>query len=83
MCITEGDKSIYALPYNGDGLSITYDLDYTQHTGIGTADLFLRVERSGICAEPGQGAHLCAGGGGPADAGRWASARTWAPKIFW
>jgi UDP-3-O-[3-hydroxymyristoyl] N-acetylglucosamine deacetylase/3-hydroxyacyl-[acyl-carrier-protein] dehydratase len=35
ICITEGDKSIYALPSNGDGLNITYDLDYTQHTGVG------------------------------------------------
>ena len=35
ISITEGDKSIYALPYNGDKLSVTYDLDYTQHTGIG------------------------------------------------
>lgn len=35
ICITEGDKSIYALPSNGHGLNITYDLDYTQHTGIG------------------------------------------------
>ncbi|MEN8126809.1 MAG: UDP-3-O-acyl-N-acetylglucosamine deacetylase [Planctomycetota bacterium] len=35
ICITEGDKSIYALPSNGDELNITYDLDYTQHTGIG------------------------------------------------
>jgi UDP-3-O-[3-hydroxymyristoyl] N-acetylglucosamine deacetylase/3-hydroxyacyl-[acyl-carrier-protein] dehydratase len=33
--IAEGDKSIYALPYDSDKLSITYDLDYTQHTGIG------------------------------------------------
>jgi UDP-3-O-[3-hydroxymyristoyl] N-acetylglucosamine deacetylase/3-hydroxyacyl-[acyl-carrier-protein] dehydratase len=35
ICITERDKSIYALPSNGSGLNITYDLDYTQHTGIG------------------------------------------------
>lgn len=35
ICITEGDKSIYALPSNGNELNITYDLDYTQHTGIG------------------------------------------------
>ena len=35
ICITEDDKSIYALPANGNGLTITYDLDYTQHTGIG------------------------------------------------
>jgi len=35
VSITEGDKSIYALPYKTDGLNITYDLDYTQHTGVG------------------------------------------------
>ncbi|MBL7215250.1 MAG: UDP-3-O-[3-hydroxymyristoyl] N-acetylglucosamine deacetylase [Phycisphaerae bacterium] len=35
LCITEDDKSIYALPSNSEGLTITYDLDYTQHTGIG------------------------------------------------
>lgn len=35
ICITEDDKSIYALPANGSALTITYDLDYTQHTGIG------------------------------------------------
>ena len=35
VCITEGDKSIYALPYQGSGLSLTYDMDYTQHTGVG------------------------------------------------
>jgi len=35
ICITEDDKSIYALPSNEGGLNITYDLDYTQHTGIG------------------------------------------------
>jgi len=35
VSIAEGDKSIYALPYDSDKLSITYDLDYTQHTGIG------------------------------------------------
>jgi UDP-3-O-[3-hydroxymyristoyl] N-acetylglucosamine deacetylase/3-hydroxyacyl-[acyl-carrier-protein] dehydratase len=35
IAITEDDKSIYALPANGDALTITYDLDYTQHTGIG------------------------------------------------
>ncbi|MHC5083876.1 MAG: UDP-3-O-acyl-N-acetylglucosamine deacetylase, partial [Planctomycetota bacterium] len=29
-CITEDDKSIYALPYGEQGLNITYDLDYTQ-----------------------------------------------------
>jgi len=35
ISITAGDASIYALPYTGDGLSITYDLDYGGHTGIG------------------------------------------------
>ena len=35
VSLTEGEASIYALPYDGDALSITYDLDYTQHTGIG------------------------------------------------
>jgi len=35
VSITEGDKSIYALPYNSDTLNITYDLDYTQYGGIG------------------------------------------------
>ncbi|RKY04313.1 MAG: 3-hydroxyacyl-[acyl-carrier-protein] dehydratase FabZ [Planctomycetota bacterium] len=35
VSITEGDKSIYALPYNSDSLNITYDLDYTQYAGIG------------------------------------------------
>jgi UDP-3-O-[3-hydroxymyristoyl] N-acetylglucosamine deacetylase / 3-hydroxyacyl-[acyl-carrier-protein] dehydratase len=35
ISITDGDKSIYALPYNSDTLNITYDLDYTQYGGIG------------------------------------------------
>ncbi|MCE5186426.1 MAG: UDP-3-O-acyl-N-acetylglucosamine deacetylase [Planctomycetaceae bacterium] len=35
ICITEEDKSIYALPTGDAHLSITFDLDYTQHTGIG------------------------------------------------
>jgi UDP-3-O-[3-hydroxymyristoyl] N-acetylglucosamine deacetylase/3-hydroxyacyl-[acyl-carrier-protein] dehydratase len=35
VSITDGDSSIYALPYESDCLNITYDLDYTQHTGIG------------------------------------------------
>jgi len=33
--ITEGDKAIYALPFGQDGLHITYELDYTEHTGVG------------------------------------------------
>ena len=35
ISITDGDTAIYALPYNDSTLNITYDLDYTQHTGIG------------------------------------------------
>jgi UDP-3-O-[3-hydroxymyristoyl] N-acetylglucosamine deacetylase/3-hydroxyacyl-[acyl-carrier-protein] dehydratase len=35
ISITAGDAAIYALPYSEDGLSITYDLDYGGHTGIG------------------------------------------------
>jgi UDP-3-O-[3-hydroxymyristoyl] N-acetylglucosamine deacetylase/3-hydroxyacyl-[acyl-carrier-protein] dehydratase len=33
--VHEGDASIYALPGSSDYLSITYDLDYTKHGGIG------------------------------------------------
>jgi len=35
ITVTAGDACIYALPYSDDGLSITYDLDYGGHTGIG------------------------------------------------
>ena len=35
IIITEGDASIYALPSTTGDLQITYDLDYTKHTGIG------------------------------------------------
>lgn len=35
ISINDGDKSIYALPSGSNELSITYDLDYTEHTGIG------------------------------------------------
>jgi UDP-3-O-[3-hydroxymyristoyl] N-acetylglucosamine deacetylase/3-hydroxyacyl-[acyl-carrier-protein] dehydratase len=35
ISITSGDSSIYALAYPGEGLNITYDLDYSGHTGIG------------------------------------------------
>ncbi|MFC1677191.1 UDP-3-O-acyl-N-acetylglucosamine deacetylase [Planctomycetota bacterium] len=35
ISLTEGDSSIYALPSDDDGLSITYDLDYGGHTGVG------------------------------------------------
>ena len=35
ISITAGGASIYALPYDDDGLNITYDLDYGGHTGVG------------------------------------------------
>ncbi|HEG44544.1 MAG TPA: UDP-3-O-[3-hydroxymyristoyl] N-acetylglucosamine deacetylase [Phycisphaerales bacterium] len=35
ISLTEGDKTIYALPGDNEKLDITYDLDYTEHTGIG------------------------------------------------
>lgn len=35
ITITAGDACIYALPYTDDGLSLTYDLDYGGHAGIG------------------------------------------------
>jgi len=35
LTIAVGDACIYALPYSDDGLSLTYDLDYSGHTGIG------------------------------------------------
>ena len=35
ITINAGDTSIYALPHSDDGLSLTYDLDYGGHTGIG------------------------------------------------
>ncbi len=35
ITITAGDACIYALPHSDNGLSLTYDLDYGGHTGIG------------------------------------------------
>lgn len=35
VCIEDGDRAIYALPDSSGGLQITFDMDYTQHTGIG------------------------------------------------
>ncbi len=34
VSVVDGDKSLYALPANG-GLAVTFDMDYTEHTGIG------------------------------------------------
>ncbi|MCU0913984.1 MAG: UDP-3-O-acyl-N-acetylglucosamine deacetylase, partial [Planctomycetes bacterium] len=35
VCVNAGDATIYALPYADGTLSITYDLDYSEHVGIG------------------------------------------------
>lgn len=35
VCVNAGDATIYALPYTDGDLSITYDLDYSNHPGIG------------------------------------------------
>jgi UDP-3-O-[3-hydroxymyristoyl] N-acetylglucosamine deacetylase/3-hydroxyacyl-[acyl-carrier-protein] dehydratase len=35
LCVTAGDATIYALPHSDGALSITYDLDYSNHAGIG------------------------------------------------
>ena len=35
ICVNAGDATIYALPYTDGDLSITYDLDYSSHPGIG------------------------------------------------
>ena len=48
ICITEQDKAIYALPSNGGGLSVTYELDYTQHTGIGRQLYSCELTESGF-----------------------------------
>jgi len=43
ISMSAGGASIYALPYADDGLSITYDLDYGGHTGIGRQIFGCRV----------------------------------------
>ncbi len=35
IAILDGESSIYALPSKDDCLSVTFDMDYTAHTGIG------------------------------------------------
>ena len=35
MSVSAGDATIYALPYADGALNITYDMDYSGHTGIG------------------------------------------------
>jgi len=46
ITITAGDASIYALPQTEDALSLTYDLDYGGHTGIGRQIFTCRVTPS-------------------------------------
>lgn len=48
VSITSGDASIYALPYADDGLNITYDLDYSGHTGVGRQIFSCRVTPEGF-----------------------------------
>ncbi|MHC4394706.1 MAG: UDP-3-O-acyl-N-acetylglucosamine deacetylase [Planctomycetota bacterium] len=43
ISIAAGGASIYALPYDDDGLNITYDLDYGGHTGVGRQVYSCRV----------------------------------------
>jgi len=35
ISVSSGDSTIYALPHADGGLNVTYDLDYSGHTGIG------------------------------------------------
>jgi len=48
ISITSDDASIYALPYPDDALNITYDLDYTGHTGINRQLFSCRVTPEGF-----------------------------------
>jgi len=43
VSISSGDAYIYALPCSGDGLNVTYDLDYGGHTGVGRQIYSCRV----------------------------------------
>ena len=46
--LISGDASIYALPFPDEGLNITYDLDYTGHTGIGRQIYSCRLTTEGF-----------------------------------
>lgn len=48
VTIASGEASIYALPSSEEGLSITYDLDYGQHTGIGRQIYSCRLTSDGF-----------------------------------
>ena len=43
ITVTAGDATIYALPHSAGGLNITYDMDYSGHTGIGRQIFSYRV----------------------------------------
>jgi UDP-3-O-[3-hydroxymyristoyl] N-acetylglucosamine deacetylase/3-hydroxyacyl-[acyl-carrier-protein] dehydratase len=43
VTINSGDACVYALPSTDDGLSITFDLDYGGHTGVGRQIFSCRV----------------------------------------
>ena len=43
ISLASGGASIYALPYDDEGLNITYDLDYGGHTGVGKQVYSCRV----------------------------------------
>jgi len=48
ITVAAGDACIYALPYSDDGLSLTYDLDYGGHTGIGRQIFSCRLTPDGF-----------------------------------
>jgi UDP-3-O-[3-hydroxymyristoyl] N-acetylglucosamine deacetylase/3-hydroxyacyl-[acyl-carrier-protein] dehydratase len=48
ITLNSGDASIYALPFPDEGLSITYDLDYSGHTGIGRQIYSCRLTAEGF-----------------------------------
>ena len=43
ITVSDGDSYIYALPYDDDVLNITFDLDYSGHTGIGRQIFSCRI----------------------------------------
>ena len=43
ITISSGEATIYALPHADGGLNITYDLDYSGHTGVGRQILSYRL----------------------------------------
>lgn len=48
VSISEGEASIYALPDTGDGLNITYDLDYGAHAALGRQIFSCRITPEGF-----------------------------------